>query len=148
DRLDSQTRLNDVADQLAGREILTRALRPVILRRTKQQVAPELPDRIEQTLYVDLTAPQRKFYTEILERSRRTVFDEVERVGVGGARMHILEALLRLRQAACAPVLADPTKPLLPSAKLDALVPSLAEIVAEGHKAVVFSQFTSFLALV
>jgi SNF2 family DNA or RNA helicase len=85
---------------------------------------------------------------ELLERSRRTVFDEVDRVGVGGARMHILEALLRLRQAACAPVLADPTKSYLPSAKLDALIPSLAEIVAEGHKAVVFSQFTSFLALV
>ena len=135
-------------DGVAGREILARALRPVILRRTKEQVAPELPDRIEQTLYVDLTPPQRKFYMELLDRSRRIVFDEVDRVGVGGARMHILEALLRLRQAACAPVLADPTKTNLPSAKLDALVPALAEIVDEGHKAVVFSQFTSFLAIV
>jgi SNF2 family DNA or RNA helicase len=76
------------------------------------------------------------------------VFEEVDRVGVGRARMHILEALLRLRQAACAPVLADATKAHLPSAKLDALVPMLDEIVTEGHKAVVFSQFTSFLALV
>ncbi len=109
----------------AGRQILSRALRPVILRRTKEQVAPDLPDRIEQTLLVDLTSPQRKFYLELLERSRRTVFDEVDRVGVGRARMHILEALLRLRQAACAPVLADPSKVHLPSAKLDALVPML-----------------------
>src|ERR1043166_4275708 len=62
--------------------------------------------------------------------------------------MHILEALLRLRQAACHPVLADPARPNLPSAKLDALIPTLAEIVDEGHKAVVFSQFTRFLALV
>ncbi|MDB4877394.1 MAG: SNF2-related protein [Gemmatimonadetes bacterium] len=135
-------------DGVAGREILRRALRPVILRRTKDQVAPELPDRVEQTLYVDLETHQRKFYMDLLERTRRTVFDEVDRVGIGGARMHILEALLRLRQAACAPVLADPTKVHLPSAKLDALVPALAEIVSEGHKAVVFSQFTSFLALV
>jgi SNF2 family DNA or RNA helicase len=62
--------------------------------------------------------------------------------------MHILEALLRLRQAACHPVLADGTKGALPSAKLDALIPTLVEVAAEGHKALVFSQFTSFLALV
>jgi SNF2 family DNA or RNA helicase len=61
--------------------------------------------------------------------------------------MHILEALLRLRQAACAPVLADPTKAKLPSAKLDMLIPSLDEVMAEGHKVIVFSQFTSFLAV-
>ena len=131
-----------------GREILRRALRPVILRRTKEQVAPELPERVEQTLYVDLEPPQRAFYMELLAATRRTVFSEVDRSGIGGARMHILEALLRLRQAACAPVLADPMRPHLPSAKLDALVPTLAEIVEEGHKAVVFSQFTRFLALV
>ncbi|HEY4133166.1 MAG TPA: DEAD/DEAH box helicase, partial [Gemmatimonadaceae bacterium] len=139
---------NAADDPSGSRQILARALRPVILRRTKEQVAPDLPDRIEQTLLVELTPPQQKFYIELLERSRRAVFDEVDRVGVGRARMHILEALLRLRQAACAPILADPTKVHLPSAKLDALVPMLEEIVTEGHKAVVFSQFTSFLALV
>ena len=62
--------------------------------------------------------------------------------------MQILEALLRLRQAACHPVLADPRRAGLPSAKLDALIPALQEVTAEGHKALVFSQFTSFLALV
>jgi SNF2 family DNA or RNA helicase len=67
---------------------------------------------------------------------------------MNGARMLILTALLRLRQAACHPVLADAAKAELPSAKLDALLPALTEIAAEGHKAVVFSQFTSFLALV
>ena len=73
--------------------------------------------------------------------------ERVDRVGVGKARMHILEALLRLRQAACHPALADPRKHGAPSAKLDALIPALEEVVAEGHKALVFSQFTSFLAL-
>ncbi|HEX4681831.1 MAG TPA: DEAD/DEAH box helicase [Gemmatimonadaceae bacterium] len=135
-------------DASASREILKRALRPVILRRTKQQVAPELPERVEQTLYVDMEAAQRTFYMQLLAETRRTVFDEVNRVGIGGARMHILTALLRLRQAACHPVLADHTRPNLPSAKLDALIPTLAEIVDEDHKAVVFSQFTSFLSLV
>src|SRR6185503_16751711 len=135
-------------DHQESREILKRALRPVILRRTKQQVAPELPERVEQTLYVDMEPAQRAFYMQLLAETRRTVFDEIDRVGVGGARMHILTALLRLRQAACHPVLADHTRPNLPSAKLDALIPTLAEIVDEDHKAVVFSQFTSFLSLV
>lgn len=135
-------------DAQANREILRRALRPVILRRTKEQVAPELPERVEQTLYVDLEPAQRTFYMDLLAATRRTVFDQIDRAGINASRMHILEALLRLRQAACAPVLADPTRPNLPSAKLDALIPTLDEIVAEGHKAVVFSQFTRFLALV
>lgn len=135
-------------DASASREMLKRALRPVILRRTKQQVAPELPERVEQTLYVDMEPAQRGFYMQLLAETRRTVFEEVDRHGMGAARMHILTALLRLRQAACHPVLADHTRPNLPSAKLDALIPTLEEIVDEDHKAVVFSQFTSFLSLV
>ncbi len=131
-----------------GRELLATAMRPVILRRTKDQVAPELPPRVEQTLEVELEPAQRKFYDALLARYRRTVLERVDRVGMQRARMHVLEALLRLRQAACHPVLADPSRPELPSAKLDALLPALAEVVDEGHKAIVFSQFTSFLALV
>ena len=130
------------------RGILAKALRPLILRRTKSQVATELPARVEQTLHVDLEAPQRKFYDDLLESYRRSVLDRVDRLGIEKARMHILEALLRLRQAACHPALADPRKTNAPSAKLDALIPALEEVVAEGHKALVFSQFTSLLALV
>jgi superfamily II DNA or RNA helicase len=131
-----------------GRELLAKAMRPVILRRTKDRVAPELPPRIEQTLEVELEPAQRKFYDALLARYRESVLERVDRVGMQRARMHVLEALLRLRQAACHPGLADPSRGDLPSAKLDALMPALAEIVDEGHKAVVFSQFTSFLALV
>ncbi|MEP6491857.1 MAG: DEAD/DEAH box helicase [bacterium] len=130
-----------------GHQVLARALRPVILRRTKGQVAADLPARIEQTLSVDLEGAQRKFYDELLEAYRRSVLERVDTVGLGKARMHILEALLRLRQAACHPALADPARHAAPSAKLDALIPALEEVVAEGHKALVFSQFTSFLAL-
>ncbi len=132
----------------AGRELLARALRPVILRRTKEKVASELPPRVEQTLEVELEAPQRKFYEAVRAAYRQSVLARVERDGIKRSRMHILEALLRLRQAACHPVLADRSKARLPSAKLDALLPALAEVVAEGHKALVFSQFTTFLALV
>jgi SNF2 family DNA or RNA helicase len=132
----------------AERDVLARALRPVILRRTKDQVARELPPRIEQTLHVELEGPQAKFYAELLEAYRRSVLERVESVGIAKSKMHILEALLRLRQAACHPVLADPRRASAPSAKLDALMPALDEVIAEGHKALVFSQFTSFLALV
>jgi superfamily II DNA or RNA helicase len=135
-------------DETDGRELLAKAMRPVILRRTKDQVAPELPPRVEQTLEVELEPAQRRFYDALLARYRRSVLERVDRVGIQRARMHVLEALLRLRQAACHPVLADASRTELPSAKLDALMPALAEVVDEGHKAVVFSQFTSFLSLV
>lgn len=131
-----------------GRELLARALRPVILRRTKEKVASELPPRMEQTLEVELQAPQRKFYEGLRAAYRRSVLARVDRDGIKRSRMHILEALLRLRQAACHPVLADRRQARLPSAKLDALLPALGEVAAEGHKALVFSQFTTFLALV
>ena len=140
-------RLTTPGDAPAGRDVLARALRPVILRRTKDQVARELPARVEQTLHVELEGAQRRFYDHLLEAYRRSVLERVDRVGIGRARMHILEALLRLRQAACHPALADPRQSDAPSAKLDALLPALEEVRAEGHKALVFSQFTSFLAL-
>jgi SNF2 family DNA or RNA helicase len=136
------------AGEAVGREVLARALRPVILRRTKEQVATDLPARTEQTLSVELPPAQRKFYDGLLESYRRSVLDRVDRDGVSKSRMHILEALLRLRQAACHPALADPRRREAPSAKLDALLPAIDEVIAQGHKVLVFSQFTSFLDLV
>jgi superfamily II DNA or RNA helicase len=131
----------------AQRDLLARALRPVILRRTKEQVARDLPPRTEQTLSVVLEGEQREFYDALLASYRRSVLDQVDRFGIGRSGMHILEALLRLRQAACHPGLADPRMIGAPSAKLDALLPRLEEVAEQGHKALVFSQFTSFLAL-
>jgi superfamily II DNA or RNA helicase len=127
--------------------VLARALRPVILRRTKGMVAPELPARIEQTLEVELEPKQRAFYEVIRKQFASRVLAEVDKHGIAKSRMHILEALLRLRQAACHPALVDPERDGLPSAKLDAIVPALQEVASEGHKILVFSQFTSFLAL-
>ncbi len=136
------------ADVVDGRALLARALRPVILRRTKQHVAPELPARTEQTLEVELEPKQRKFYESIRKMAQARVMAHVDTKGISKSQVHILEALLRLRQAACHPALIDPTKITLPSAKLDALIPALTSIAGEGHKALVFSQFTTFLALV
>src|SRR5512143_1152743 len=136
-------RLTEMEDS----DLLARALRPVILRRTKEQVARDLPPRTEQTLGVVLEGEQREFYDALLASYRRSVLEQVDRFGIGRSGMHILEALLRLRQAACHPGLADPLMIAAPSAKLDALLPRLEEVAEQGHKALVFSQFTSFLAL-
>ncbi len=129
------------------REMLSRALRPVILRRTKAAVARDLPARVEQTLMVELEPAQRRFYDELLAESRSALLSRVDRMGIARSKILILTALLRLRQAACHPALIDDSKAAAPSAKLDALVPMLAEARDEGHKALVFSQFTSFLSL-
>jgi SNF2 family DNA or RNA helicase len=128
-------------------EWLSRALRPFILRRTKEQVAPELPGRTEQTLQCELEGVQRKHYDELRAHYRQTLLAKIARDGVNKSKMQILEALLRLRQAACHSGLIDPARAAEPSAKFDVLLPRLAEVIDEGHKALVFSQFTSLLAL-
>jgi superfamily II DNA or RNA helicase len=130
-----------------ARETLARALRPVILRRTKQQVATELPARIEQTLVCELPPKQRRLYDELRDHYRAVLEQRIGTQGLGRAKLLVLEALLRLRQAACHPALVDRGLEGDPCAKLDLLLPHLGEVLAEGHKALVFSQFTSFLAL-
>jgi superfamily II DNA or RNA helicase len=132
-----------------SRTMLARALRPFLLRRTKQQVAKELPEKLEQTIYCEMAGAQRRQYDELRDYYRASLLDSVERLGIKRAKIQILEALLRLRQTACHPALvtgavADEES----SAKLDVLLPQLSEVTEEGHKALVFSQFTSFLAIV
>jgi superfamily II DNA or RNA helicase len=127
---------------------LSRALRPFILRRTKDQVARELPERLEQTIYCDLDAAQRKMYEELRDHYRQALWTKIARDGLGKSKIMVLEALLRLRQAACHPGLIDKTRTGESSAKLETLMSSLEEVHEEGHKALVFSQFTSLLAIV
>jgi SNF2 family DNA or RNA helicase len=128
--------------------VLSRAVRPFILRRTKEQVAPELPERSEQTIQCELEGNQRRLYEQLRTHYRQTLLERISKTGMNKSRFQVLEALLRLRQAACHPGLVDGGRRSDPAAKLEVLVPRLAEVVAEGHKALVFSQFTSFLALV
>jgi superfamily II DNA or RNA helicase len=130
-----------------GRAALAQGIAPFVLRRTKGQVAKDLPPKTEQTLWCDLEPEQKVLCDELREHYRSALLDRVERQGLARSKIQVLEALLRMRQAACHPGLVDPRQADGPSAKLDALVPRLVEIVEEGHKALVFSQFTSFLAL-
>jgi superfamily II DNA or RNA helicase len=134
---------------------LTAALRPFILRRTKQQVLQELPDKTEQTILCHMNAPQRQQYDQLLHYYRSLLLgastagsDRSAPADSDRSTMMVLEALLRLRQAACHPGLIDPARADDRSAKLDELIGRLEPIVEAGHKALVFSQFTSLLAIV
>jgi len=130
------------------RKELAHALRPFLLRRTKEQVLRDLPPKVEQTLYCELEGKQRKLYEELRDHYRRALLARIERDGIARSKIQILEALLRLRQAALHPGLLDERRVGEPSAKLDVLQPRLLEVLDEGHKALVFSQFTSMLAIV
>jgi len=130
------------------RNLLAQALRPFILRRTKDQVARELPPRTEQTIYCELDPPQRKMYNELRQHYREGLLRRIETEGLKKSSFQVLEALLRLRQAACHPGLIDKKRVGEGSAKLETLLSQLREVLEEGHKALVFSQFTSFLDIV
>ncbi len=129
------------------RTLLAKSLRPFILRRTKAQVVKDLPEKTEQTLHCDMEPAQRQLY-EQLRAHYRTALLRKETAELNRSKIEVLEALLRLRQAACHPGLIDPARAVESSAKLDMLLPQISEVVEEGHKALVFSQFTSFLSIV
>ncbi len=130
------------------RKMLAYALRPFILRRTKEQVASELPEKIQQTIYCEMSSSQRELYDELREHYRNALLGRIKKDGLAKSKIQILEALLRLRQAACHPGLLDQKRLNEPSAKLDVLLDQLEEVLDEGHKALVFSQFTSLLSIV
>src|SRR5262249_37538676 len=123
------------------------ALRPFILRRTKSQVAKDLPPKQEQTIFCELEPKQRKLYNELRDHYRDTLLDRIAREGIAKSKAHVLEALLRLRQAALHPGLIDKERVNEDSVKLDMLLPQLLELFEEDHKVLVFSQFTSFLSI-
>jgi SNF2 family DNA or RNA helicase len=130
-----------------ARSLLARALRPFILRRTKAQVVQDLPEKFEQTLFCDLEPAQRQLYEDLKAHYRQALLRK-DSAELGRSKIEVLEALLRLRQASCHPGLIDPERSGDASAKLDMLIPQLVEVAEEGHKILVFSQFTKFLGLV
>lgn len=140
--------LSNETDSQRLTEAVAGGLKPFVLRRTKEKVAADLPDRIEETLYCDLGPAETKLYDELKEYYRNSIFTLMDEQGLGKTKMHVLEALLRLRQAACHPGLLDSAKTGESSTKLDVLTEHLEELIAENHKTLVFSQFTSLLAIV
>ncbi len=121
---------------------------PYILRRTKKAVAPELPEKIEQVLYCEPTSAQAALYAEWQKKSEQ----ELDALAADGAsenklRFATLTQLLRLRQICCDPRLVAPASSADHSSKLDTFRELLAEAVDDGHRLLVFSQFTSLLGL-
>ncbi|MFC7503602.1 DEAD/DEAH box helicase, partial [Nocardioides sp. GCM10030258] len=121
-------------------------IKPFLLRRTKELVAADLPPKQEQVLAVDLEAKHRKIYDTHLARERQRILGLVD--DFDRNRVAIFSALTTLRQLALDPALVDVEHEKVGSAKLDVLVDHLLELTAEGHRALVFSQFTSFLTRV
>lgn len=119
-------------------------IKPFLLRRLKRDVAPELPPRTEVVLQCELSDPERELYDALLASSRKEVLEKLEQ---GGSVFGALEMLLRLRQACCHPSLV-PGQKSPSSSKLELLAESLESSVAQGHRALVFSQWTSFLDLI
>jgi non-specific serine/threonine protein kinase len=128
-------------------EEVKRKTRPFVLRRTKGQVLTDLPPKTEDDVYLELTERQKALYRRTVEEVRRTVDDAYRTKTDAQARVIALTAILRLRQLCLSPALLAPgTKE--PSPKVSYLLDKAAELRQEGHSALVFSQFTSFLDLV
>jgi SNF2 family DNA or RNA helicase len=122
---------------------LRRRIRTLMLRRTKEQVAPELPERQEQVLRIPLAREHRKVYDTHLQRERQRLLGLLEDFEAN--RVAIFRSLTTLRRLALDASLVDDEYARVPSAKLEVLLDQLVEVAAEGHRALVFSQFTSFL---
>ena len=129
---------------------LNARIKPFLLRRTKEQVATELPPKTEIIHWVDLNEAQRDVYETMRLAMDKKVRDEITRKGVGRSQIIILEALLKLRQVCCDLRLVSDTAPKKgsTSGKLDSLMLMLEELFAEGRRILLFSQFTSMLALI
>lgn len=130
---------------------LRKKIKPFLLRRKKEEVAKDLPEKIEQVVWVDMAPEQRKVYDDFLAGFRGNLFKKVEVDGVSKHRMEVLEAILRLRQICCHPQLVLAGNEELvstPSAKLDMLMEDIETAIDEGSKVLVYSQFTSMLKLI
>ena len=122
---------------------LRRRIRPLMMRRTKQLVAPELPDKQEQELQIELAPSHRKLYDVVLQRERQKLLGLIDDLDKN--RFIVFRSITLLRMLSLDASLIDEKYANIPSSKLDSLMEQLDDVVAEGHRALVFSQFTTFL---
>lgn len=128
-------------------EKLLQRTKPFVLRRTKGEILKELPPKIESDVYLDLTEKQKSLYQQTIASIRPTIEDAYRTKTSAQARVIALTAILKLRQVCLSPKLLNPTS-TDSSPKITCLLDRLLELLDEGHSALVFSQFTSFLDLV
>ncbi|ABC33614.1 Superfamily II DNA/RNA helicase, SNF2 family [Hahella chejuensis KCTC 2396] len=135
---------------LERQRLLSRRIKPFMLRRTKQEVATELPEKTEIQRTVLLEGKQRDLYESIRVAMDKKIRDAIAKKGVKRSHIEILDALLKLRQVCCDPSLLklDSARKVKSSAKLDTLMSMLPSLLEEGRKILLFSQFTSMLGLI
>lgn len=123
---------------------------PFILRRMKRDVAKDLPDKVENIAYCELTDDQKDFYLQVLDSTKEELFKSIEQNGLEKSRLSIFSALLRMRQICCHPRLYDKNnvKNVIASGKFEKLKVMLEEIVSEGHRILLFSQFVDMLDII
>ena len=146
-RADFAKNFDQRSDPLARRRLAAR-VRPFVLRRTKGEVAKDLPDRIEEDLFCELDGEQATLYRAELKRARAALLNIQTNAQLDKSRFNVLTSLLRLRQICCHPALIGSTGKNPESAKLNALLDVIEPLMEEGHKVLVFSQFTQMLALI
>jgi superfamily II DNA or RNA helicase len=134
----------------ATRTRLARRIRPFLLRRLKRDVVRDLPEKIEQVSFCDLNDAQTELYRQVLEAGRKEITEAVGAQGLAKSRMLVFTTLLRLRQICCDLRLlkleGEPVAAM--SGKLELFGELLEEAIDGGHRVLVFSQFTTLLALI
>jgi SNF2 family DNA or RNA helicase len=123
---------------------LQRRIRPFMMRRTKDLVAADLPEKQEQVITVELNAAHRRLYDRVLQKERKKILGFIDS-DYDRQRFIVFRSLTLLRMLALDPSIVDAEHADVPSSKLAALMDRLDDVIAEGHRSIVFSQFTSFL---
>src|SRR5882672_1204372 len=129
-----------------ARKRLSSRVRPFLLRRTKTQVAKDLPDRTEEDLFCEIEGEQKTLYRAELKAAQQLLLSIKSQKELAQQQFHFLTSLLRLRQICCHPRLVQ-SESAAPSAKTEALLEQLEPLMEEGQKVLVFSQFVQLLEL-
>lgn len=129
---------------------LKKQIYPFVLRRMKRDIAKDLPDKIENIAYCKMTPEQRDFYLDVLDSTRQEIFEKIGTDGFEKSKMSVFSALLRLRQVCCHPRLYDKEGKYgaIESGKFEHLKEMLEDIISEGHRVLLFSQFVQMLDIV
>jgi len=139
-------KLYDAKEDPHARRRLSARVRPFLLRRTKSQVARDLPDRVEEDLFCEIEGEQKTLYRAELKRAQQMLLNVATQKQLNKDRFHFLTSLLRLRQICCHPKLVKADSKAA-GAKVEALLEQLEPLMEEGHKVLVFSQFVTMLDL-
>lgn len=128
--------------------LILKGLMPFILRRTKDEVLTDLPDKVESILFCDFESKQEKIYNEMKEFYQKSLTSKITDENLNNSKIQILEALLRMRQVSCHPALINSDYHALNSSKMIMLLETIIPLVEKGEKVLIFSQFTKFLKLI